>query len=170
MSNSEPVTTSPSASVTDVRLQPAERGLLIGGGLIVGAVVGVLVARFGGWAAGLEWAPAQDLLRLIARLVSAHGWLRIALPVVGAVVGVIGGLWLCGQATWVRITDREIEVTAEGKLTRYARSQVGLVTVDGKHLVVRDTADADLGRHSLDVDRSRVAHALVRHDWPSVPR
>ncbi|MDN5727643.1 MAG: hypothetical protein L0G99_17190, partial [Propionibacteriales bacterium] len=132
---------------------------------LLGLLLGWFLPLLAGLAAGAQWAPFQDPLRLIDSLLDEHGWLRWVLAVLLPVAGVVAGIFLVAMGTTVQITDAEIVLIGEDKKRRFARAQVTRVLLEGKELVLRDRDDADLVREKLDVPVDQVMDALERHDW-----
>ena len=91
------------------------------------------------------------------------GWLLIVL---GAVVGLVVGFLAMADTTKTEITARDITFAKGDKKQRFARSQIGVVVLDGSHLVLRDQADADLIRQKIDGSMQDLTDALRNHDWP----
>jgi hypothetical protein len=54
------------------------------------------------------------------------------------------------DTTKMEITARDITFVKGDKKQRFARSQIGMVVIDGSHLVLRDRADVDLIRQKVD--------------------
>ncbi|MFG2082797.1 hypothetical protein ACGFI5_20745 [Micromonospora tulbaghiae] len=131
---------------------------LFGAGLAAG------LTALSGWIAGLAWFPFQGLFELLARWPD-----ELSYPI-GTGVGVLGGLLLAVVAGRERLTvtvgHRSVRLHRDGRGRDLARADVAGVFVDGKALVLLDTAGGELAREKSDLDAERLRAAFTRQGWP----
>ena len=117
-----------------------------------------------GWGLAQPWLPFRGPLLILDQLEADFGgWLLI---VVGAVAGLIVGFLAVADTTKTEITARDITFVKGDRKQRFARSQIGVVVLDGSHVVLQDRADADLIRLKVDGSIPELTEALRSHDWP----
>ncbi|WP_020580193.1 hypothetical protein [Actinopolymorpha alba] len=154
------------ASAETVVGQPAlERALVWGGFPLLGAGLGWFLRSIAEWAASFQWIPRRGPIELIASLPegpAAFGGLGLGI-VAGLVVAYIARL----EYATVSVDDAAVTIT-RGQSTQTARrSDVGVVFVDDKHLVLLGHATEELARQGGDMpDASRLAEAFRAHGYP----
>ncbi|MGC4894627.1 YqeB family protein [Micromonospora sp. DT31] len=131
---------------------------LVGGGL------GAAVTALSSWIAGLPWFPFQGVFELLDR------WPDELSYAIGAGAGVLGGLLLAVVAVRDRLTvtvgHRSVRLHRDGHGRDVARTDVAGVFVDGKALVLLNTAGGELARETSDLDGERLGAAFTRQGWP----
>lgn len=143
------------------------RDQVVLGVLLAALTAGVVAAlpAVAGWALNaLPWIPWQGPLELA---VAAQEHLGVwGMAGLGAVLGLLLTFLALGDEPVVEISERHILVTKGDERHRFARSQVGLATVEGKNLLVHDPDDVELLH--LKVDRRQdIADALQARGWPT---
>lgn len=152
----------PSVRIAQSSAEVVWSAVLLGVG---GLLLGLLLPTAAQWVLSLPWVPLQGPLELIQRIDAVVPvWV---LPVVGVLAGAVLALVGAGQEPVVVVSERELVITRGDQRTRVARSQVGEVRVEGKHLVVRDHGDVELAHQRVSGDVAVLQDALRRHDWPS---
>ncbi len=138
--------------------------VLWGGFPIVGAAAGGLLAVGAGWVAGLAWAPAQGLFRLVDGLPDGYAMAG------GVGLGVLAGLVVAAMGTadrvLVTVDSARIRLRQGGTEQEVARSRTRVAFVDGKDLVLLDGDAGELVRQRSDLPADRLAAALKEHGWP----
>lgn len=132
--------------------------------LVVAAVLAALptLAR---WAlTGLPWIPWQGPLELT--VVAEEHLTLWGMAGIGLVLGAVLSLLVVAGEPVVEISERHILVTKGDERHRFARSQVGMAGVDGKHLVVHDRDDVELLHLKVD-RRQEIGDALTARGWPA---
>ncbi|SCL53307.1 hypothetical protein GA0070606_2099 [Micromonospora citrea] len=144
----------------------AELALLWGGFPVLGAGAGWLLAAGAGWLAGLPWAPAQDLLELVAGLPDPQATIG------GMAVGALGGLVVAAIGTAERLAvtvgAERVGLRRDGSRREVARRQVRAVFLDGRDLVLLGPDDDELARERSDLAADRLRAAFRAHGWPWV--
>ncbi|WP_435153640.1 YqeB family protein [Micromonospora aurantiaca (nom. illeg.)] len=131
---------------------------------LLGAGLGAGLTALSGWIAGLAWFPFQGLFELLARWPDERSY-----PI-GAGAGLLGGLFLAVVAVRERLTvtvgHRTVRLHRDGHGRDLARAGVAGVFVDGKALVLLDSAGGELAREKSDLDTERLREAFTRQGWP----
>ncbi|TCB90981.1 hypothetical protein E0H26_26190 [Micromonospora zingiberis] len=131
---------------------------------VAGAVAGGLLATGAGWVAGLAWAPAQGLFRLVDGLPDGY-----------ALGGGVGLGTLAGLVIATMGTAERVQVTVDGTRVRLrqggteqevTRAQARAAFVDGRDLVLLDGDAGELARQRSDLPTDQLAEALRKHGWP----
>ncbi|WP_152361244.1 YqeB family protein [Microlunatus speluncae] len=147
-----------------VEMKNAHQLILVAVTTVIGLVLGFFAPRVIGWALGIGGLPFEKPMQLLQRI--SESWGSWVLIIVGGVIGVIGGLILLSGLISAKITARDITIIKGSTKKRFARSQVALVLIDEGHLVLRDSADADLVREKIEGSNEDLVTALRRYDWP----
>ncbi|MGP4111296.1 YqeB family protein [Streptomyces sp. 4N509B] len=157
-----------STDATELGLSLADRVLLIVGGPLLGAVLGILLPPLAGWLLGLSWVPEHGLLRLV------DSWDGVVAPALLGLGGLLLGLVLAGLAIAstmrVTLTDEWIEIRRSDDRRTIPRGEVDAVFVDGKKLVVLDRESRQLLRETSEADTATIARAFAAHGYPYVKR
>ncbi len=133
-----------------------------------GAALGWFLPAFARWVADLPWVPFQGLARLLADWDGP--WLVALTTLAGLAGGVLLAAAVIQDTLTVRLSDREVELSREGRVRTYPREQVGSVFVDGKQLVLLGAASDELDRDETENAAGELAAAFRRHGWPWADR
>ncbi|MFG3708612.1 hypothetical protein ACGF7U_28320 [Micromonospora sp. NPDC047670] len=142
----------------------AELALLWGGFPLLGAGAGWLLTAGAGWLAELPWAPAQDLLELVAGLPDPQA------SIGGLAVGALGGLVVAAIGTAERLAvtvgAERVGLRRDGTRWEVQRREVRAVFLDGRELVLLGPDDEELVREKSDLAPDRLRAAFREHGWP----
>jgi len=153
--------------------EPTVLGLSLGDRLLfmigapgLGLVLGYFIPRIADWATTLPWMPFEGPLRLIA---SFDGfWGAVGLLVGGLALGVFAAAAVITMTLKVTLTDTEIQLSKDDKTRTIARSDVGVVFIDGKKLVILDGESRELAREEYEASADDVERAFQSHGYPWV--
>ncbi|MEV0002228.1 hypothetical protein AB0H28_08075 [Micromonospora sp. NPDC050980] len=130
---------------------------------LFGAGVGVGLTALSSWLAGLAWFPFQGVFELLDRWPDQRSY-----PL-GAAVVALAGVVLAVVGTRERLTvtvgRRSVRLHRDGHGRDVARADVAGVFVDGKALVLLDTAGGELARERSDLDAGRLRTAFTGQGW-----
>ncbi|MEU5692684.1 hypothetical protein [Actinosynnema sp. NPDC020468] len=134
---------------------------------VLGAALVYGVKAAAGWVAGLAWAPAQGLFRLISTIPEPAATL-------GAVgLGLAGGLVIsfiaAAERLRVEVADEQVVLDRGGQETGYDRTAISGVFLDGKKLVLLGLDSAELAREGSDLDAGALSDAFQSHGYPWLP-
>lgn len=144
-----------------------DRFLLIAAAVIIGGLVGFALPYVASWGASLTWTPFQGPLELIASW--SQWWVRYVC--IG--VGVLLGLALVGVAFFetarVAVSEAHVRITERGESVSVSKSQVGVVFVDGKELVLLDGASRQLVRVPSEEKRDAIESVFEKRGYSVAP-
>lgn len=131
---------------------------------LLGAGLGAGLTALSGWIAGLAWFPFQGVFELLDR------WPNERSYPLGAGVAALAGLALAvvgvRERLAVTVGHRSVRLRRDGHDRDVARAEVAGVFVDGKALVLLDTAGGELARERSDLDVERLRAAFTGQGWP----
>ncbi|WP_072806631.1 YqeB family protein [Rhodococcoides yunnanense] len=133
---------------------------------LVGGVLGFFLPRFASWVTTLAWVPFQGPFELVA------SWSSWWVPYVFAAVGVAVGAAFVAVALYeslrVVVAESGIRVTQDGETTGFDRSEAATVFVDGKELVVLDSASRQVVRAPIEEKAHAVEQVFTSHGYSFV--
>ncbi|MFL1380107.1 MULTISPECIES: YqeB family protein [unclassified Nocardiopsis] len=131
----------------------------------LGAAAGWLLSLLPGWLLALPtWVlalpllPGRDGLELLEGI--SGPVLTLVLVVIGLVAGAFLALMAYDEVITVEADEDAVRVTAAGETTEVPRERFGVAFLDGKELVVLDTATAEAVRATTDHAPKRLRAAL----------
>ena len=113
------------------------------------------------WVAGLRWFPFKGLFELVASIESPYRVLGAL--TLGAILGLVFAfLWTVDMLS---VTVSPTEVVLQRHDNRQSFTTVRSAYVDGKHLVLLDSSDAELARESSDLAVAELRAAFTAHGY-----
>ncbi|MEU5553938.1 hypothetical protein ABZ738_29615 [Micromonospora sp. NPDC047793] len=131
---------------------------------LAGGAVGAVLAAGAGWVAGLSWAPAQGLFRMVDRMPDQQA--LAAGVAVGVLAGLVFGALGAADQVVVEVAVDRVRVRRGGKEREFARRDVQVAYRDGKELVLLGADDEELLRQRSDLSGADLAGAFREHGWP----
>lgn len=153
------------AAPTVVGPSDGERALVRVGFPLLGAGVGWLLLSVAEWVTSLPWAPLQGPFELAASIAD-HPLATPGALVVGAAAGLVLTVVAVREELTVTVTDEEVTLARVDSSRRFDRPSVHAVFLDGKRLVLLDTAAGELAREKADLNPQRLREAFVVHGFP----
>ncbi|GLZ29425.1 hypothetical protein Lesp02_16150 [Lentzea sp. NBRC 105346] len=127
----------------------------------LGALVLWGLTSIAAWVADLRWFPFQGVFELVASIPSPY-------RVLGALtLGVVLGLALAflWAVDMLSVTVSPTEVVLQRDDKRQSFTSVRSAYVDGKHLVLLDSSDAELAREPSDLAAADLQAAFSAHGY-----
>ena len=150
---------------TVVVTTPRAETVLFGLGLtIAGTALGYGVRLIADWVAGLRWAPFQGPFELVASI--PEPYVTIALPVIGAIVGVVLFMIMISEGLTITLTRHDVELKRGDTTQQIGRDNIGTVFLDRKELVILDGFGAEVGREKSDLKPERIHQAFSVAGYP----
>ncbi|GAB1821727.1 YqeB family protein [Herbidospora sp. RD11066] len=131
---------------------------------VAGAGLGWLVKVAGVWAAELPWAPYQEVVELVVRLVP-EPWLTVVTCAVGGVAGLVGAFMLRWAALSVTLDGEVVRLRRAGSRREVPRAGVASVFWEEGHLVVLGPGGAEVAREPWDLSVEPMRAAFRRHGY-----
>ncbi|QOC93295.1 YqeB family protein [Micromonospora craniellae] len=131
---------------------------------LAGGAAGAGLAARAGWIAGLAWAPAQGLFRLVDGMPDQQALATGA--AVGILAGLVFGAVAAADRVAVEVAVDRVRVRHGGKEREFARRDVRMAHLDGKELVLLGPDDEELLRRRSDLPGADLAGAFREHGWP----
>lgn len=150
--------------VTKLGFTPGATALLVAGLPLAGGGLGLALPHLAELLADLPWAPFQGPARLVASWNS--GWVVIAAPLVGALLGLVVTVLAYVEALLVTVSDAEVTLRKDDDERRFTRDEVTAVFLDGKELVLLGAGSRELARDAHESTADRMAAAFRAHGWP----
>jgi len=156
----------PPAGPSVLGLSLPDRILVIVGAPAIGLALGYFLPRIAKWVVTLPWAPLQGPLKLVASL--QGGWVGIAFPAAGLVLGIVLAWFVIAESLTVTLTAAEIRLAKGDRSRVVARAAVDAVFLDDDKLVVLDRASRQLVREKFEGTGDAAAQAFRSHGYPWV--
>jgi hypothetical protein len=125
-----------------------DKVLLFGGFPLIGLVLGFFLPRIADWASRQDWVPFQGPLKLIA------GWDEWWVGLICIVIGLLAGVLLAAIALEdtlkVTVTGQSVEFLKNQQTVTVPREKVAVAFLDGKEIVLQDSASRELAREKHD--------------------
>ena len=131
---------------------------------LVGGGVGLLLKSVAGWAAYLPWAPFQGPLKLVASV--GEPWATIGALVVGCLGGLVLAFIAAEERLTVTVSDDQVRMVRGDSSQAFERSQVSVVFLEGKRLVLLGHGADELARESSDLEADSLKDAFLVHGYP----
>ena len=152
------------AKQTVLRLSRRDLLLLLVGGPLLGAVLGVVLPPLADWMVELRWVPMRGPFELLSSLDGGLTLLWCALA--GLLLGL--GLATLAVLSCLKVTVSAASVRAEkdDNVRVIAREDIDAVFLDGKRLVILDQASRQLLCETIEARPEDVARAFTAHGYP----
>jgi hypothetical protein len=145
----------------------ADKVLLFGGFPLAGLVLGFFLPRIADWAVAKDWVPFQGPLKLIS------GWDGWWVGAICIVIGLLAGVLLASMALEdtlkVTVTGQSVEFLKNQKTVTVPREKVAVAFLDGREIVLQDSATRELAREKHDLLKSetkQIPAAFRAHGYP----
>lgn len=133
---------------------------------LVGAVLGFFLPPLASWVTTLAWIPFEGAVELVA---SWSGlWVQCVLAAVGVALGAAFVAFALYESLRVVVAESGIRLTQDGETTEFGRSEAVTVFVDGKELVVLDSASRQIVRAPIEEKSPAVERAFTAHGFSFV--
>lgn len=147
----------------------ASTGILLYGGFgAAGLIVGYFLPRIAAWALKLPWLPFQGPLKLIDTFNGP--WLSYILSLLGLIAGFVVAYIAIKESLIVSLTDQEVQLDQNGHKQTIAHRDIGMVFMDGRHLVILGKSGQELAREKSEESAAKAAndfsYAFVKHGYP----
>ncbi len=130
---------------------------------VAGGAAGYVLPRLASWTTTLEWVPFQGPLGLVA---SWSGWLaQCILVALGVVLGAGFVMFAFYESLRVVVTETSIELTEDGETRELSRSEIAMVFVDGKELVILDGSSRQLVRAPIEEKTATIKQTFTAYGY-----
>ncbi len=151
---------------TELGLSLTDRLVLLVGGPLAGALLGLFLPRLAGWLLDLRWTPMRRPLKVID---SFEGpWAAAGLGAAGLLLALLLAYLAILTCLKVTLTDSWIRVEQNDRKRTIDRPDVDAVFVEGKKLVILDRDSRQLLRETSEAGAADMARAFTAHGYPWV--
>lgn len=142
----------------------ADKAFIWGVFPLAGALLGWLVTRLARWLDGLAWAPLKGPARLITSIDEPGR--TIGALAVGSVLGAVVAVLAHREQLEVTVgADGATLRRGDGDTSRFSRTDIDAVFIDGKSLVLQGPDGLELSRDTSDLGSDRLRAAFTAHGY-----
>jgi hypothetical protein len=151
-------------STTFLGISRGWRAALVIGFAGFGLALGWFLPALVRWLLELPWVPLEGPLRLLDKI--PEPWLQLGAAGLGLLAGVWIGVAAIVEALALTVSDQQVELRINGTTRTFTRDRVGAAFLDGKRLVLLDSATLELAREKPEVSAKAVAEGFRAHGYP----
>lgn len=138
--------------------------VLIGGGLLGGAIIGWALPFVAEWMVSLPWAPWQGPAKLVTAWQT--GWTGYLLIAIGILAGGVFGLYALSDLVSVTIDRQSLTIGKQSARLVLPREDISGIFFDEKDLVLTGKGGAEVHRTRAETERRQLGEALLAYGWP----
>lgn len=128
---------------------------------ILGAILGWFMPTIASWAIKIPFIPFSGVLEWIAATESP--WHPIITVVLGVIAGLVFVYYAFSESLKITITDEEVSLSIEGKVTVIHQSEVSAIYMEGKSLVILNNEGNELFRGQPESKQDSISEAFRHH-------